>query len=118
MNISHQKYSSLLSIVSNLIYIDKLQGIEITFDKIPSYIHSACMLAHIQLDDETYRRLENDIEYEHKIKHTEAGVILNDYEDVEEWYRNDQVKYPYFWERYRRYLIDKSGIDITSINLR
>ena len=117
MNISPQKYSSLLSIVSNLINIDRMHGVKIDFDKIPSYIQSACTLTHIELDDETYRRLENDIEYEHKIRHTEAGVILNDYEDVEEWYRNDEIENPYFWERYRRYLIEKSSIDITSINL-
>ena len=117
MNISPKEYSSLLSVVSTLISLDKSRGIEITFDKIPDYIRGACAYAQIQLDDETYRRLENDIEYEHKIRHTEAGVILNDYEDVEEWYRNDEVENPYFWERYRRYLIEKSSIDITSINL-
>ncbi|MBO5362401.1 MAG: DEAD/DEAH box helicase family protein [Paludibacteraceae bacterium] len=117
MNISPKEYSSLLSVISTLISLDKARGIEITFDKIPSYIYGACAISKIELDDEAYRCLENDIEYEHKIRHTEAGVILNDYEEIEEWYRNDEIAKPYFWERYRRYLIEKSSIDITSINL-
>ena len=84
MNISPKEYSSLLSVISTLISLDKARGIEITFDKIPSYIYGACAISKIELDDEAYRCLENDIEYEHKIRHTEAGVILNDYEEIEE----------------------------------
>ena len=82
MNISPKEYSSLLSVVSTLISLDKSRGIEITFDKIPDYIRGACAYAQIQLDDETYRRLENDIEYEaseaYNLIHFEINV--NEYE--------------------------------------
>lgn len=117
MNISERQYSSLQSIIANLIDLDQSKGIDLSFDKIRVYIQNGCYLSGIELDDETYRRLENDIEYQYHIRHTEEGVIRNDYEDFDEWYANDKIENPYFWQRYRRYLIEKSSIDITSINL-
>ena len=47
MNISPKEYSSLLSVVSTLISLDKSRGIEITFDKISDYIRGACAYAQI-----------------------------------------------------------------------
>ena len=99
MNISERQYSSLQSIVANLIDLDQSKGIDLSFDKIRVYIQKGCYLSGIELDDETYRRLENDIEYQYHIRHTEEGVIRNDYEDFDEWYANDKIENPYFWQR-------------------
>ena len=117
MNINETQYSSLLSIVTNLINVDQSKGIDLSFEKIGDYIHTCCLVAGVELDEEAYRRMENDIEYQYHIRHTEEGVIRNDYEEYDEWYANDKIENPYFWQRYRRYLIEKSSIDITSINL-
>lgn len=117
MNINDNQYTALLSIAANVIELDKSNGVELTFEKIRTYISTACVMTGMHLDEEAYRRLENDIEYQYHIRHTEEGVIRNDYEDVDEWYANDRIEDPYFWRRYRRYLVDKTSIDITSINL-
>lgn len=117
MNINDNQYTSLRSIISNMIELDKSKGVELTFDKIGGYINTACLMSDVHPDKEIYRRLENDIEYQYKVRHTEEGVILNDYDDIDEWYANDHISNPFFWSRYRRFLIDKSSIDITSINL-
>ena len=117
MNISTAQYTALLSIATNLIDLDRSNGTKLSFEKVNSYISSACIMSGVRLDDETHRRLENDIEYQYKICHTKEGVIRNDYEDINEWYANDRFCDSYFWGRYRKYLIEKSNIDITSINL-
>ena len=117
MNINNKQYTALLSITTQLIDLDLYNGIVLSFENISQYITKACVMSGMNLDEETYRRLENDIEYQYHIRHTEEGVIRNDYEDIDEWYANDRIEVPYFWNRYRRYLVDKSSIDITSINL-
>jgi len=117
MNISEAQYTAILSITTNTINIDMLNGVELSFNKIASYINASCVMTGMQLDEEAYRRLENDIEYQYMIRHTEEGVIRNDYEDINKWYENDRIENKYFWPRYRQYLIDKTNIDITSINL-
>ena len=106
MNINDNQYTALLSIAANVIELDKSNGVELTFEKIRTYISTACVMTGMHLDEEAYRRLENDIEYQYHIRHTEEGVIRNDYEDVDEWYANDRIEDPYFWRRYRRYLVD------------
>ncbi len=116
MNISDNQYTALLSIVTNLIDVDISKGYELSFEKIDVYINNCCHMAGVELDNETYRRMETDIEYQYRIRHTEGGVIRNDYEEYEEWYANDKIEDHFFWQRYRKYLIEKTKIDISSIN--
>lgn len=117
MSINESQYNVLLSIITSFIELDRLNGVELSFSKIPDYIKSACASTNVLLDDSVYKRIENAIERQYHIKHTEEGMIRNDYDDANEWYSNDHIENQYFWQRYRRYLREKTSIDITSINL-
>lgn len=117
MNISQEQYSNIQIMLNTLINLDKSQGKEIEFCNIKGYIDRVASMLGLALDEEVYKRLETDIEYQYQIKHTEAGIIRDNYEDNIEWYSNDDIEEPFFWERYRRYLINQGSLDITSINL-
>lgn len=58
-----------------------------------------------------------ELEYEVSVKHTTGSVIYNSYDDLHDWYSKLQLDSQPFWERYRRYLSEKSSLDAKSIDL-
>lgn len=117
MNISREQYFNIQLLLDSLISFDRTQGKEIEFSNIKGYIDRVSSMLGLVLDEDVYKRLETDIEYQYQIKHSEAGIIRDNYEENLEWYANDDIEEPFFWDRYRKYLIKQASLDITSINL-
>lgn len=110
-------YLSLKQITFGFINADKGAGIEVKFENIDSYIDRATKLFPIPCDEETKKRLFTDIEYQFKIIHAKGNVIFDDYENRQEWYSNDNIEKPYFWNRYKALLLSNPSFNIKSINL-
>lgn len=110
-------YLSLKQITFGFINADKGAGIEVKFKNIDSYIDRATKLFPIPCDEEAKKRLFTDIEYQFKIIHAKGNVIFDDYENRQEWYSNDNIEKPYFWNRYKALLLSNPSFNIKSINL-
>lgn len=110
-------YLSLKQITFGFINADKGAGIEVKFENINSYIDRATKLFPVPCDEETRKHLFTDIEYQFKITHAKGNVIFDDYENRREWYSNDDIENPYFWNRYKSLLLANPSFNIKSINL-
>lgn len=117
MKLDSKQYTTFLSIAEQLISLKEKEGKTISYEDIAPYIDRVSMLSGLKLDDEDRDKIFTEIEYKFKIKHTDGEAIFDDYDNIQEWYNNQDVKDPFFWNRYRQYLIEKSSIDIKSINL-
>lgn len=115
MKLSESLYGNLKTMAILFVNVDKEKGIEIDYDKIETYVTRAINTTGVECDDEDRQRLFADIEYQFAIKHTSAECIFDDY-DITKWYSNDDVKDAFFWNRYRRYLLEKTSMDAVSIN--
>lgn len=117
MKLDSKQYTSFLSIAEQLISLKVKEGQTISYDDIAPFIDSVAKVSGLNPDDEDRNKIFTEIEYKYKIQHTPGEVIFDDYDNLQEWYNNQDVKDPFFWNRYRQYLIEKSSIDIKSINL-
>ena len=110
-------YISLKQITFGFINADKGAGIEVKYENINSYIKRAMTLFPVPCDDTTVKRLFTDIEYQFQITHAHGHVIFDDYDNANEWYSNDKIENPYFWNRYKGLLMANPSFNIKSINL-
>ena len=117
MKLDSKQYTTFLSIAEQLISLKGKGGKAISYDDIAPYIDRVSTISGLKLDDEDKNKIFTEIEYKFKIKHTEGEAIFDDYDNLQEWYNNQEVEDPFFWNRYRQYLIENSSIDIKSINL-
>lgn len=117
MKLNSKQYTTFLSIAEQLISLQEKEGKAITYDDIDPYIKRVAHITSLSLDKEDKDRIFTEIEYNFKIKHTDGEVIFDDYDNLQEWYSNKEIEDPFFWNRYRKYLIEKSSIDTKSINL-
>lgn len=78
----------------------------------------AQMIATIGLEGSTsdINDMVRDLEYEVSVRHTKGCAIFNDYEAKHSWYRELSLQKQPFWERYRRFLQEKSSLDPRSID--
>ena len=100
-----------------LIEFDTKAGNEVRFENINPYIDRAITSSGITCDEETRKRLFTDVEYQFKITHAKGDVIFDDYDSRQEWYSNEGVNKPYFWNRYKALLLKNSSFSRKSINL-
>ena len=100
-----------------LIEFDTKAGNEVGFENINPYIDRAITSSGITCDEETRKRLFTDVEYQFKITHAKGDVIFDDYDSRQEWYSNEGVNKPYFWNRYKALLLKNSSFSRKSINL-
>ena len=110
-------YLSLRQITFGFINADKGAGIEVKFENINSYIDRATALFPIPCDKEARKRLFTDVEYQFKITHAKGNVIFDDYDSRQEWYSNENIDNPYFWNKYKALLLANPSFNIKSINL-
>lgn len=110
-------YIALRQITFGYISADKIAGIDVKFENIGSYIDKALKMVPFECDEETRTRLFTDIEYQFKITHAQGNVIFDKYDDSHEWYSNDNVRNPYFWNRYKSLLLNNPSFNVKSINL-
>ncbi len=115
MKLSNAQYNNLLQVAILLVNIDKENKIEIDYDKIDGYVNQAISLTRLECDDEDRQCLFSDIEYKFEIRHTSSEFIFDDY-DLTKWYSNENISDAFFWNRYRRYLLEKTSLDPVSIN--
>ena len=57
------------------------------------------------------------MEYQFKITHAKGNVIFDDYDSRQEWYSNERIENPYFWNKYKALLLANPSFNIKSINL-
>lgn len=117
MKLDSKEYTTFLSIAEQLISLVIQDDKEISIGDIDSYITHVSQMTGLNPDNEDHDKIFTDIEYKFKIRHSDGEVIFDDYDNLQEWYSNQNVDDPFFWNRYRQYLIEKSSIDIKSINL-
>lgn len=110
-------YLSLKQITYGFINADKSAGKEVKYENISSYIDRAVSLFPVSCDDKAKKRLFTDIEYQFQITHAKGHVIFDDYDNANEWYSNDKIEDPYFWNRYKSLLLANPSFNIKSINL-
>ncbi len=115
MKLSEPQYENLKSMAILLFNVDKAKGIDIDYDKIDTYVTRAIEFVGVECDEEDKNRLFSDIEYQFAIKHTSAEYIFDDY-DISNWYSKENRDDAFFWNRYRRYLLEKTSMDPISIN--
>lgn len=110
-------YIQLRQIAFALIDIDISTGKEFAIADIDNVIARAVSIIGIECDDEAKTRLHTDIEYKYKITHENGHVIFDDYDNRQNWYSNEQINDPYYWYRYKAYLINNTSISPRSITL-
>lgn len=117
MKLDSKQYTTFLSIAEQLISLKEKDEKGISYDDIAPYIDRVSKISGLNPDEEDRKKIFTEIEYKFKIKHTEGEAIFDDYDNLKDWYNNQEIEDPFFWNRYRQYLIEKSSIDINSINL-
>ena len=117
MKLSNENYNNLLILVNTLIKFDMQKGKELKYEDIDPYIDKAIAISKIEIDNDSRSHIFHDIEYEYAVKHTIGSCIFNDYDDPHNWYDHAAISDDYFWQRYRRYLIEQSSLDTKSIDL-
>lgn len=110
-------YLLLKQITFALINAIKETGTEVKFENINSYIDKVTSSFPIPCDEETRKRLFTDVEYQFKITHAKGNVIFDDYDSRQEWYSNERIENPYFWNKYKALLLANPSFNIKSINL-
>ena len=115
--VAENLYIILSTIAESFIEADLLQNKEIKFENINVYIERAIKASNIVCDEETIVRLFTDIECRYKITHEKGSVIYDDYDDVRNWYSNNNIKDSFFWNRYKKLLINNPSFNSKSINL-
>ena len=108
-------YLNLKQITCALIDNDIANGTELRFSDIGKYIERACAL--IPATDEIKKKVFSDVEYKYKITHASANAIFDDYDDRVDWYSNDNIEDPYFWNRYKTLLVNNPSFSPQSITL-
>jgi hypothetical protein len=117
MKLKNEQYTITLQLAVAFINLDKLLGKEIKYENLDSYISKAFTTSSVEYDEEDYAKLFKDLEYQFAIQHTPGQCIFDDYENINDWYHDDDIEEPFFWNRYKRYLREKSSIDLKSIEL-
>lgn len=117
MNITEEQYIFLRMIATSAINLAQKSGLDIEIGKINAYIDQAIAFSKLECDDDVRQRLFADIEYKYQIRHERGSAIFNDYENKRDWYSKMQIDNPYFWMRYKEYLINNTTVSPRSINL-
>lgn len=119
MKLNEEQKMAIKSSAKQLLNIKKAKASDLDSNALKDYISQAMLFLGLVGDSEDIKDLVHDLEYEVSVLHTKGSAIFNDYDNAHDWYSKlsqDLKKQP-FWERYRRYLIEKSSLDEKSINL-
>lgn len=104
------KIAQLIRSIDVLIELEG-KSTDLTDDNIDIYIKRAIEFTGVSLSNEEFKEVKKDVTCKYKIYSIPGQSILDNYDD-EKWY--DDVKSninPYFWIRYKDYLIDKKGFN-------
>lgn len=108
---------SFLIITNQNVKADINRGIEVNYNNIDKYIESTKKFLNVTLTEDEYKRVFHDIEQRFSIKHSKGCAIFDDYDQLRDWYHEENIEDPYFWTRYKRYLEEFSSLNPKSIEL-
>ena len=108
---------SFLIITNQNVKTDINRGIEVNYNNIDKYIENTQKFLNVTLTEDEYKLVFHDIEQRFSIKHSKGCAIFDDYDQVRDWYHEENIEDPYFWTRYKRYLEEFSSLNPKSIEL-
>lgn len=117
MILSEEQKSAIKSSAKQLLEIKKGTVKELNASMLHDYVKRALSFLGLVGDDDDIKDLVNDLEYEVSVRHTQGCAIFNDYETLHNWYSKLKLNQQPFWERYRRFLLEKSSLDEKSIDI-
>lgn len=117
MILSEEQKSAIKSSAKQLLEIKKGTVKELNTSMLHDYVKRALSFLGLVGDDDDIKDLVNDLEYEVSVRHTQGCAIFNDYETLHNWYSKLKLNQQPFWERYRRFLLEKSSLDERSIDI-
>lgn len=117
MILSEEQKSAIKSSAKQLLEIKKGTVKELNASMLHDYVKRALSFLGLVGDNDDIKDLVNDLEYEVSVRHTQGCAIFNDYETLHNWYSKLKLNQQPFWERYRRFLLEKSSLDERSIDI-
>ena len=91
---------------------------DLSIDDLKEIIQSSLNFFSIDADQEDFNELLQDLEYEVFLRHTTGQVLYGEeHNDSHDWYDDEKISDHSFWERYRRFLIEKSFLAKKSLDL-
>lgn len=120
MKLSEETKTSIKSITKQRLDLAKQNKLcDIDIETMREYVKNTFVfLGLTDVNQEDIDELVHDLEYEVSIHHTKGCAIFNVYDsNLHNWYDKIRTDNQPFWNRYRRYLIEKSSLDQKSIDL-
>ena len=87
---------SFLIITNQNVKADINRGIEVNYNNIDKYIESTKKFLNVTLTEDEYKRVFHDIEQRFSIKHSKGCAIFDDYDQLRDWYHEENIEDPYF----------------------
>lgn len=93
----------------------------ITEQEIDERIRAEAQNSKLEIDDETFRKIKSEFEFNHNIRQNRGESIVDNYDYVRDWYTRlmEKEDHPeeYFWKRYREYLLTDVKLNLNIVNL-
>ena len=100
------KINQLDRIIDSLIELENTSS-SLNEEMIKAYINKAVVFTGVSVTDEELEECKKNVSYKYQIYTTPGQSIVDDY-DQEKWYEDAKEGIsPFFWSRYKNYLIDK-----------
>lgn len=117
MKLTETHKNAVKSTAKQLIDVKGDKTADLDSNKLEQYINDALSFLGLNADNDEMKDLIQDLEYEVSVHHTTGSVIYNDYENSHDWYSNLTLEKQPFWDRYRRFLMEKTSLGERCINL-
>lgn len=120
MKLTEEIKNSIKSITKQSLELAKQSKLnDVDVDTMYQYVKNTfAFLGITDVNKEDVDDIVHDLEYEVSVHHTMGCLIYNNYDsNLHNWYDRLGINDQLFWNRYRRYLIEKSSLDQKSIDL-
>lgn len=93
-------------------------GKQLQSEDINTYIDKTLeFVGDLKFENKVRENIFKDIERRYFVTHKRGIPIFNDYDNIPVWYSNNDIENPYFWNRYKQYLLSETSISKASIDL-
>lgn len=120
MALNENQKNNVKIITRALINLDMQKTQDLNITKLAEYVRLGLATSHLDGDKDDIADIVQALEYEVSVQHTTGSAIFDDYgTDTHDWYNKliaSNLPQP-FWDRYSRYLTEKSSLDQKSIDL-
>ncbi len=114
--LSEQQKNGIKSMCKQMLDLEQQQKKELDTTTLKMVVAKILTITGLECSNEEINDMVRDLEYEVSVRHTKGCAIFNDYEAKHSWYRDLSLQKQPFWERYRRFLQEKSSLDPRSID--